>query len=266
VIDLHCHVLPGIDDGPQTIDDSVALARAGAAAGICTFVATPHVSPRYPNTAQDIARLAEQVRERFSAEGLDVDLRTGAEVAMTRVGDTTAEELRRLRLGGGPWLLVEPPFAPGAGGLDLIVRELQRQGHRILLAHPERCPALHGDPGLVESFIADGVLMSVTAGSLVGRFGERVRTFALRLAQEGMIHNVASDAHDTAGRSPGMAREIEQCGLAPLRAWLTEDVPAAILGGSTTIPARPDVELPDLPARVRPRWRRRGRGDAGQAG
>lgn len=254
VIDLHCHVLPGIDDGPATIEDSIALARAAAAGGTRTIVATPHVNWRYHNRTETIAQLARELEERLKAEGVPIEIRPGAEIAMTRVGDIDRAELPRLGLGEGPWLLLEPPFAPLAGGLDAIVVSLQRSGRQIVLAHPERCPVFHRDPRMLRALVDAGSLTSITAGSLVGRFGETVRRFALGLAQEGMIHNVASDAHDNIRRSPGMARELDQAGLGPLTEWLTQEVPAAILDGSD-IPSRPAVAL-DIGTPRRRWWRR----------
>lgn len=259
VIDLHCHVLPGIDDGPETIDGSLAIARAAAAAGTRTLVATPHVSWRYPNDADTIARLVDEVNGRLAAESVTLEILPGAELAMTRIIDIDPTELPRLSLGGGPWLLVEPPFTAVATGLDTIVFDLQRRGHRVLLAHPERCPALHRDPRMLGSLVRAGALTSITAGSLVGKFGDTVRRFALQLVQDELVHNVASDAHDTIGRPPSMAAEIERAGLGPLREWLTEEIPAAILAGEETIPPRPAVALPGIDA-PRGGWRQRLRG------
>jgi protein-tyrosine phosphatase len=256
MIDLHCHVLAGIDDGPATIADSLALARAAERAGIRTLVATPHVSWRYANTADAIAHGVAELSARLSEEGIDVELLAGAEIAMTRVGDIEPAELQRLALAGGGWLLVEPPFTPAASGLDTILLELQRQGHRLLLAHPERCPAFHRDPQMLVELVRGGILTSVTAGSLAGRFGEPPRRFALSLLRRGLAHNVTSDAHDAAQRGPGMTSEIEQAGLGPLTDWLTRAVPAAILAGEETVPARPAVELAELQA-PRSRWRLR---------
>jgi protein-tyrosine phosphatase len=238
VIDLHCHVLPGIDDGPSTIEDSVSLARAAAAAGIRTIVATPHVSREYPNDADTIARLLDDAGARFVAEDLPLDLRAGAEIAMTKINDIAPEELPKLALGAGPWLLIECPFTSLATGFDILVLRLQSQGHRIVLAHPERSPLFHRDPRLLGSLVRSGILTSITAGSLVGRFGGQVQRFTRRLAQDELIHNVASDAHNHDGRPPGMRSELEHGGLGPLAPWLTRDVPAAILSGDE-IPPRP---------------------------
>jgi protein-tyrosine phosphatase len=254
LIDLPSHVLTGIDDGPPTIEGSVALARAAAAAGTRKLVATPHVSWHYPNDAGTIAPLVAQLNERLSAEQVDLEVLPGAEIAMTRIAALEPAQLTALGLGGGPWLLIEPPFTPVATGLDAIVFDVLRRGSRVLLAHPERCPALHRDPELLHSLVGAGVLTSITAGSLVGRFGGEVRRFALQLAREGLIHNVASDTHDNSRRPPGVADELERAGLGPLTEWLTEGVPAAILAGGK-IPPRPDVALPRIEAGRRSPWR-----------
>jgi len=257
VIDLHCHVLPGIDDGPATIEDSLALARAAASAGTHIVVATPHVSWEYPNRAETIARLVDELNRRLRGEGVSLVIRCGAEIAMTRVGDLAVEELARLTLGGSSWLLVEPPFTLVATGLDLLVTELQRRGFRIVLAHPERCPALHRDRQTLERLVDSGVVGSLTAGSLDGRFGAVVRRFSLELVRDGLVHNVASDAHDPSNRPPTIAGELDRAGLGSLADWLTEEVPSAILADAE-IPPRPEVEIASAPRRGR-RWLRRGR-------
>jgi protein-tyrosine phosphatase len=241
VIDLHCHVLPGIDDGPATIEDSVELARAALAAGIDTLVATPHVNSRTPNDAATIAAVLAILRERLAREQVQVEVLPGAEIALSQLGELSDEQLSRLGLGGGRWLLVEPPFASVAPALEGIVMELRRKRRPVVLAHPERCPALQRDRSVVPRLVQAGVLMSITAGSLVGRFGSEVRRYALELAQQGLIHNVTSDAHDTAKRPPGLSDALEQAGLQELAEWLTQLVPSAILADEP-IPPQPAVE------------------------
>jgi len=252
VIDLHSHVLPGIDDGPATIEDSIALVRAAEATGTRVMVATSHVSWRYPNDAATITRLTDELNKRLGEEGIAVEIRPGAEIATTRTEEIAPDELKRLRLGDGPWVLLEPPFTPIVAGLDAVVAGLQRAGHRVVLAHPERCPALHRDPQILESLVRNGVLTSITAGSLVGRFGGEVRRFARRLLEQDLVHNVASDAHDAIRRPPGMAGELSETRFSELADWLTNAVPAAILDGEE-IPARParPIEKQMRPWRVR---------------
>jgi protein-tyrosine phosphatase len=254
VIDLHCHVLAGIDDGPASIDGSLALARAAAEGGTRTLLATPHVNATHPNDATTIAALRDELAGLLAAEGIPLELRAGAEIAVTHVSEMEPEELARLSLGGGPYLLIEPPYAPIATGVEGIVNELLARGHRVLLAHPERCPGFQRDPGIVERLVDAGVLTSITATSLAGRFGGTVRRFAVRLLEQELVHNVASDAHDEVRRPPSIAPELRQAGLGALGEWLTEEVPAAILAGEE-IPPRPHHGL--AAAGGRRRWFRR---------
>lgn len=240
MIDLHCHILPGIDDGPPTVEASLELARAAVAAGTRKIAATPHVSWDYPNTASTIAVLAAQLNERLANEGIPIEVITGAEVAVTRVADTPSEELERLSLGSGRWLLLEPPFAAAMPGLDTLVATLQEGGHRVVIAHPERCEAFHRDRSTLVSLVERGALVSVTAGSLVGRFGRPARRMAVELLREGLAHNVASDAHDAVRRPPSMRPEVDGAGLGGLAEWLTHAMPAAILEGGE-LPPRPEA-------------------------
>lgn len=256
MIDLHTHVLAGIDDGPKDSEGSLALARAACAAGTETLLATPHVSWRYDNRSERIAALVAELNDRLAAAEIPVEVLPGAEVALTRAAELEPEELARLRLGGGPWLLVEPPINPVAIGLEEMVASLQEQGHRVLLAHPERCAPFHRDPKMLASLVRAGALVSITAGSLVGEFGGPVRHFALGLVREGLVHNVVSDAHDHVNRPPEIREPLERAHLAQLGEWLAVDVPRAILAGDE-IPSRPAFALPGAGGRRRSWLRRR---------
>jgi protein-tyrosine phosphatase len=252
-IDLHCHVLPAIDDGPATIAGSLALARVAQATGIATLVATPHVNRGHPEN--DAARIAERVgdvRAALRAERIGVDVLAGAEVALARALALDDAQLTALHLGGGPWLLLECPLGPaGAAGFIDAAREVAARGHRIVLAHPERSPAFHADPeATLAPLVEEGMIAQVTAGALVGRFGRKPREVALRLLHAGLVHDVASDAHDAAGRLPSIGPELEAAGLGAQAAWLATDVPAAILAGDELPPP------PAFPERQRTGWRR----------
>lgn len=243
MIDLHSHVLPGIDDGAASIESSLAIARAAVAAGTRTMVATPHVSWTYPNRSETIAALSRELRERLEAEQVPLEIFPGAEIALTRAGDIDREELSSLALGNSSWLLLEPPFTAAVTGLEATIMDLRGKGFQILLAHPERCPAFQREPSLLDSVVRNGVLTSITAGSLVGRFGGTVRRFSLEMVSQGLVHNVASDAHDCLWRPPGVRAELERAGLGSLSEWLTCEVPAAILGDDP-IPPRPSFQMP----------------------
>ena len=130
---------------------------------------------------------------------------------------------------------MECPFTPVATGMDALVFDLQRRGHRVVLAHPERCPAFHRDRRPLEMLVHGGVLTSITAGSLVGRFGGEVQRFAMQLARDELVHNVASDTHDPERRAPGIRAELERAGLGELASgW-----PARFPRRSSRGPRRP---------------------------
>ena len=246
MIDIHCHILPGIDDGPATQEESMALARAAVASGTQVIVATPHVSWDYPaNSAASIAEGVAQLREALAREEIPLELHTGAEIAMTRAVELSEEELVALRLGGpgGTHLLVECPLSPIATGFEGLLALLRSRGHEIVLAHPERCPAFQRDLSAYERLIAQGMLGQVTAGSLAGRFGRAVQDFADRLVREGLAQDIASDAHSATQRPPSIGRELIDAGYAEQADWLAHEVPHAVLTG-TPLPSAPPMPQP----------------------
>lgn len=254
VIDLHCHVLPGLDDGPATMDEALALLTAQEAAGVEAVVATPHVNHHYRGvTPETIAAGVDEVRAAAARAGIRVAVLGGAEVALTRATDMDDDELAALYLGDSPWLLLEPPHVQvAAATLEFAVSSLLHRGHRILLAHPERCPAFHGDRAPLERLVAAGVRTSVTASSLSGRFGKTVKRFALQMLADGLVHNLASDAHGgMPGRDAGLTGHLDGTGYEALAPWLCEQLPRALLRGADELPAPPAVAPP---APRRRRW------------
>jgi protein-tyrosine phosphatase len=241
VIDLHVHVLPGVDDGPERVEDAVALVAAAAAAGTRRMAATSHVSDRYPNRSAELAAARMELEAALASAGVGVAIACGAEIALPQLAQLPEPELDALALGGGAYLLVESPLEPSVGDVEGPLLELLAAGRRIVLAHPERSPAFQRDPRLLGALSARGVYTSVTAAAFTGRFGKTVRRFAERMLAEGLVHNVASDGHDLRSRSPVMAEGLEAvtaaAGAAHAR-WLTEVVPAAILDGRA-VPAPP---------------------------
>ena len=250
MIDLHCHILPGIDDGPLTMEGSLALASAASAGATHTIVATPHVSWAWPqNDAATIATGVRALNDALRQAGIAVDVIAGAEVALSRAADLTFPELEALRLGGGPRLLVECPLTAEAPGFEQGLATLQSQGHRILLAHPERSPAIQRNPRFLASLVDRGMLTSVTASAFTGRFGRTVQRFAFDLVQRGLAHDVASDAHDAVRRPPALATVLEEAGLEQHAARLAEAAPEAILRGAP-VPTAPVLTRAGLRARL----------------
>jgi protein-tyrosine phosphatase len=252
MIDLHCHILPGVDDGPAVLATSIAMAEAAAAEGVTRIVATPHVSPRYPTTPEQMLGGVEAVNAALADRGIPVTVVPGAEIAMPVISELSDGELGSFGLAGGRCLLVESPFAPQPQILESIVFDLQLRGFRPVLAHPERSPAFQPDLERLGEMVQRGVRCSITATSMSGRFGSTVRRFTMRMLREGLVHDVASDAHDEAGRPPGLlagfeSAERELPGISEHAAWFTQSAPEALLAGGP-LPPGPD------PAG----WRRRG--------
>ena len=237
MIDLHAHVLPGIDDGPGDLDGCVALAAAAAATGTTTIAATSHIDHAFSVDPAVLAPLRAEVAARLREEGVPVEIIPGAEIALSRLLELDEETLVALRLGSGRFLLIEAPLSPAAPDMEPVVRDLRRRGHEVLLGHPERCPALIRDPARVHGLVEAGACVQITAGSLRGQFGQTVRRCSLDLLARGLVHCVASDAHDATHRPPGLADALEDLGAGHLVPALCVDGPAAIAGGEIPDPA-----------------------------
>jgi protein-tyrosine phosphatase len=263
VIDLHAHILPGIDDGPGSMEGAVELARAAVASGTTAMAATSHVSHMFPCDPLKFADRLASVRAALQAEDVPLQLVQGGEIAPSKLPDLDRDALEAIALGGGPYLLVECPFSPVSAELEPLVYDLQHDGWRILLAHPERSAAFHRAPERLARLVEHGALAQVTAGSLAGDFGQTARRFAIQALREGLVHVLASDAHDAIDRPPGMAAGLSSAerdvpGLHVLAEWLTEEVPAVILAGEEP-PSRPPLPRSKggLRARLRPASRSR---------
>jgi protein-tyrosine phosphatase len=238
LIDLHCHLLPGIDDGPSDSDGSVALARAYVSAGISRIAATPHVNVRHQNDAATIREGRDTVTARLAEEGIALRVEQGAEIAASFADRLDEDELRRMTLGGGEWLLVEPPTRATGFEIHTDVFAVQKRGFRVLLAHPERNPALQEDPGMIRDLVASGVRTQVTAEALTGRYGSSAERCASWMFERGLVHVLASDAHHATERPPGMAGELRRSGHRELTNYLCREMPTWILDGGDE-PPRP---------------------------
>ena len=246
MIDLHSHVLPGLDDGARSLEEAVAICDAAAADGTEVLAATPHVREDYPTTADEMEEALARVRD---AVGDEIRLVPGGELALDELA-RPAEELRRFALGGSPrYLLVEMPYV--GWPLDLADRLFRLQaaaGLMPVLAHPERNRDVQARPALLEPLVAAGVVVQLTAASVDGRLDRRARACAETLLELGLAHLIASDAHAPTLRAVGLSSSAQAVGDAALARWLTVDVPGAILDGG---------ELPERPARRRRGWLRR---------
>ena len=208
MIDIHCHILPGIDDGPSTLDGALALARAMVDDGIIHAVLTPHVFPgRFDNQRSSIEQDFRRFADSLKAAEIALSISWAGEVRLTpEVLDLLArKELPFLgQVAGFKTLLLEMPDGQIPLGSDRFVRHLLSQGVRPVIVHPERNRAVMEQPGRLRGFIEQGCYVQVTAGSLVGQFGAKAQITAQALLDLGWVHAVASDAHNLSGRRPRM--------------------------------------------------------------
>lgn len=226
--ELHFHLLPGVDDGPSTMDEAIALARLTVADGTSTVVATPHARE------VDIASVPERVADlqrRLEAEGVPLRVLPGVELAQD--DHVSADELEIAAQGppGRRWVLLEAPLFLDAPGLLAAATDLTNRGYGLLIGHPERSAALMSNGGLDE-LRAAGAKLQVNGSSLLGRHGGRARGWALDLARSGRISVVASDAHRPS-RGPVLTeavRTLVEAGVAPEEAErMVSATPRALL-------------------------------------
>lgn len=254
MIDLHSHILPALDDGPATLEAALEMARTAAQGGIETMVATPHIDHAHGVQPAQVPVAVAALNVALTRARIPLTVVAGGEIALTRLVELDSTALHGLRLGDGPWLLVEAPLGYAPNHLEQIVLGVRDAGHEVLLAHPERSVHFQRDRDSLRRLVDAGVRCSITAASMAGQFGQTVRRHTLDMLAAGLVHNVSSDAHDHRRRPPemreGFARAEEDLpGIAAQADWYTREVPAAILAGH-----------PLPPAPEPPRRRRRGLG------
>ena len=237
MIDLHCHILPGIDDGPANEHDSLELGRALVAGGCQIVAATPHLRDDHPGVrVEELAERCEALNEALAAASIALLVVPAAEVDVLWARGASDEQLGLATYGQhGMDLLLETPYGPLPDAFEDVVRGLRARGLRILLGHPERNPTFQRDPARLARLVRDGVLVQVTAQSLIDE-GRRSasRELAVALVEQDLAHVIASDAHSAVRfRPPNLAEGVRAAArIAPDRAaWMAVDAPLAILAG-----------------------------------
>lgn len=229
MIDLHCHILPGIDDGPERMEESVAMARMAVADGISTIVATPHVKDElYPPDY-----VSEQVRLfRAVLKAADVPLEICAGGDVNALMDPTL--LSPYTINGTPYILFEFPHTHVPRNAAGLLFNAILAGFRPIITHPERNPSFIRDPGLLSDLVAGGALVQVTAASLLGTFGRKSKQCGIQLLRKGLVHFLASDAHSCRHRPPGLSQAVavaeKEIGRKAALDLVTSN-PAAVLAG-----------------------------------
>jgi protein-tyrosine phosphatase len=262
MIDLHTHIIPGVDDGVETEDEAVEFARAAVQDGTRVMVATPHYKEgSWINERAGILAAVERLRSRLERERVPLELLPGAEVHLCpdlveRVRDGRATTLAD----NGKTLLLELSLTQYPVELENLVFQLKLAGIETVFAHPERIRFFQDDISRYESVVRLGAYGQITSGSVTGLFGDTARQFTEELLRKGLVHVMASDSHNLRGRAPVLSEALQA--IVPLvgeeaaRRMCTE-IPRALLDGQAPELPPPD---PDPPRRrsLLSRWLGRG--------
>jgi len=256
MVDVHCHILPGLDDGPAGIEESLAMAESAIDDGITHVVATPHCNSEYPFDYPHVQRL----RERLQSEiGDRLELATGCDFHLNPENlEALRTDAARFCINQHDYLLVEFNEISIPPSIDDTLHSLQLKGLRPVITHPERNAILRRQPERLAKWARLGCYVQVTAGSLTGTFGPRAQEDSLCWIGRGFVHFVASDAHNMKGRPlqlrAAYEKVVERRGEAVAQA-LFQDNPLAAFEGRS-LPYEP--EQPD-PSAKPPQYRRRKR-------
>ncbi len=246
MIDTHCHLLPGIDDGPEEDSTSLAMARIAVEDGVTTVIVTPHMREGdYLNERSRILAVLDKFRAVLAKERVPLELRPGSEIHLAPKLAERIASGRLLAYNDRPaYVLLECPYRTRPMRLDETIFELKVAGITPVLAHPERIRFFQEDVTRYEEALRLGALGQMTSSSLTGTFGRSVQTFSEQLVRRRMVHVLGSDAHDTEYRPPKLAaaraRWAELAGEESAR-LATETIPRALIDGT---PWEPEPPLP----------------------
>lgn len=210
MIDLHCHMLPGIDDGAVDLETSLAMARMAVADGVTCVACTPHIYPgMYENDAPGIRQAIKALQFHLDQNGIALRLVQGADVHLQPdlVDGIRADRIPTLN--GTRYLLLEPPHHVAPPRFAESLFALQAAGYVPVVTHPERLSWIEDHYETFVEAVRTGCWMQLTAGSLVGRFGRRPKYWSERMLDEGLVHILATDAHDLHRRPPVLSEGRE---------------------------------------------------------
>ena len=239
MIDIHSHILPGIDDGPETMDETLEMAWAYERAGFEAVIATPHHIPGtswhvHPET---IRRLVSHVNDTLVHEGIRLHLKPGMEIGLAPEVPRLLSEKGLLTLADSCYLLLESPFQRLPLNWEQTIFDLAAHGYRIVWAHPERCGQLQEEPELLNRILQLGGFLQVNWGSILEYNGSDVCAFAKQMIGQGRVHCMATDSHDALSRRPdnavaGMRALEDMAGLETVD-MLARETPGRILRSET---------------------------------
>jgi len=211
MIDIHTHILPSIDDGPETIEESIELCKVAANDGIKTIVATPHSKDGvYETKSVDILKTVDVLNLKLKENQIDIKILPGAEVHISEglVENIKSGDVLTIN-NGGKFVLFELPFVFIPPGTDTFIFNLKANGIVPIIAHAERISAFQRNPELVDQLVKIGARVQINAHGLTRRANPRERKCAEWLLRNGLVHFIASDTHSLKGRPPILSAAVE---------------------------------------------------------
>ncbi|WP_160725759.1 tyrosine-protein phosphatase [Bacillus sp. USDA818B3_A] len=201
MIDIHCHILPGIDDGAQTLEDSIKMAKEAEKEGIQTIIATPHLNNHYDNRKPFILQKVEELNRALVEARVNINILPGQEprVYGEIIEDYEIGEIQTLN--DSQYLFIEFPSNHVPRYAEKLLYDLQVKGLIPIIVHPERNSELIERPELLYRLVEKGALTQVTASSLCGYFGKKIKNFSMEIIEANLTHFIASDAHNIKNRS-----------------------------------------------------------------
>lgn len=202
MIDIHCHILPGVDDGSADMKESLNMARKAAEAGMTHIFATPHhLNENYVNIRSDIIDRVVRLNESFQLENIPLTIHLGQEVRIHRDIFTSLEKEEILTLDdNGTYLLLELPSGRVPTYTQEVIYELLLKGITPIIVHPERNKELIENHKLLFELVQEGALTQITSGSIIGNFGKSIQSFSKKIIEHNLAHFIATDAHNIGSR------------------------------------------------------------------
>jgi protein-tyrosine phosphatase len=204
VIDIHCHILPGIDDGPKRIEESIEMAKIAALDGITTIVATPHIKEP-PCPPEVIETKVAALNHHLTEKGIPLNILQGADVSST----VDVSSLHGYTINKTRYILIEFPHLYLPGNAKEIIFRLMMHGYRPIITHPERNLSILGNPKLLFELLDTGLLVQITADSLTGAFGLDIRECASYFLKKRVVNFIATDAHSNRERRPELSGAVK---------------------------------------------------------
>jgi len=207
MIDLHSHILPGIDDGAADLDESIAMCRMAFRDGIRTIVATPHIG-KFPNTREIIEKKAEELRRVMRSQGIDLALFIGADYEFSPEIFSRIQNKALLTINSSRYLLLDIPYSLMPPNVPRHIERMVNAGIVPIITHPERCLQVQEEVAILDDIVKAGALVQLTASSIMGRMGTRARETAHLILKKNLAHVIATDAHGLSKRPPILSEAV----------------------------------------------------------